>query len=141
MSLPFRLDEVSRDVVLSMTTAENEMRISDEVQNAYDRMHEVSRSSEGVELFIQKQVLSIFGFQPSNEGLVEYQRILSVYGGDEQIMDSVVYLRYSHLYRPITETGHLATDVVLHDLDGGAVSLFDLTDNGRPTVIMAGSIT
>lgn len=141
MSLPFRLDKVSRDVVLAMTTAENDMRISDEIQETYDRMHGATRGSEAVELYMQKEVLSRFGFDPSNEGIVEYQRILQVYGADKEIMDSVVYLRYSHLYRPITETGHLATDVKLYNLDHQQVSLFDLTNNGKPTVIMAGSIT
>ena len=68
------------------------------------------------------------------------KRFIKAIQEDKEIMNSVIYLKYAHLYNPIENVGRQIKNVKLHCLNGENTSLFDIM-NDRPTVIMAGSIT
>ena len=119
-----------------------------------------------MERYIQRNVLKAAGFSPSVENLQRFWQIRDVYeedqvggaGGGEgsaregvgterragqEIMGSVIYLRYAHLLHDCSiPLGAAAPDASLVRLDdGAAVALSDYWRAHANLVILAGSMT
>lgn len=96
-----------------------------------------------MERFIQRNVLKAHGFAPSVDNLNRYWEIRAKYEEDEEIMDSVIYLRYAHLLHDCTiPVGSEAPDAALVTLDGGhPTTLGRYFREHRSVVILAGSMT
>ena len=139
--MEFNLDEVPRATVLDMLRAEDAMRKSDEMQQLYDKTRHIE--GDQVERYIQRNVLKGFGFIPSVENLRSYWGIRAHYGDDDdELMDSVIYLRYAHLLKECSLTlGDACPDASLFSLDGISRKLTNFIEDNDYLVILAGSMT
>lgn len=91
-----------------------------------------------------RNVLKKFGFAPSVENLNRFWKIRAKYGDeDEEIMSSVIYLRYAHLLHDCTiPVGSDAPDADLVTLnDKKPVKLSDYMKENEKLVVLAGSMT
>ncbi len=163
----FSVDEVSRECVLEMLRLEDRWRKSDTMQELYDRTRHLL--SDQVERYIQRNVLKAFGFAPSVENLSQFWTIRAKYEGDQvrtadlpaqgivvlashmrlchtytqEIMSSVIYLRYAHLLHDCSiPVGSAPPDATLVALDDARpTTLSNYWKTNEKLVVMAGSMT
>ena len=91
---------------------------------------------------MQRRILRQHGFAPSLDNLRRYWSIRSYYEDDDEIMQSVIYLRYAHLLKDCPlDLGSLVPNCSLVALDGTTTSLNQYATNNQQLVILAGSIT
>jgi hypothetical protein len=138
--MEFDVNQVDRGLVLKMLKREQELRYSEEMQLMYDSLSH-SIDQEIVEKTIQKQVREEFGFTDSNESIRNYQSIGYLYRDDEEVRQSVNYLRLNIIRDCPIKEGELAPDVSLVNLEGQDCRLQDYLSQSKPLVILAGSLT
>jgi hypothetical protein len=136
------ITKTPRSRVIDLLKTEDSLRRSHEVQLTYDTLHdEIGFSSEIIEDYVQRKTLQKLGYIPSLQNLSEYRTIRQHYCKDSEVMNSVMYLKYAHLYKPCPIVlGRQAPNAVLCDLLGKKRMLMDFAKK-KPLVIMAGSIT
>ncbi len=138
----FDVEIESRAVVLGMLRDEDRRRKSDAMQKLYDDTREEFKDDR-VEQFIQRGVLKAFGFAPTQANLENYWKIRAKYEDDEEMMQSVIYLRYAHLLHECTiPLGAPCPDATLVTVDGERpVRLSDYMGANERLVVLAGSMT
>ena len=146
-SLPsFCAETVGRELLLKMLRREQQLRDSKDIQAQYDAFH-VSGvcSPDSIEMDLQRKVLCEFGFSNADHSLALFWQVPSVWKErlmrDKELRDSVVYLRYRHLFaKDELRVGVDAFDVPVHNPETlESVSLLSLCRGDRPLVVIAGS--
>jgi hypothetical protein len=138
----FDVDVAPRAVVLAMLREEDKRRKSDAMQKLYDDTRDDFKDDR-VEQYIQRSVLKTFGFAPSQANLDNYWKIRAKYEDDEEMMSSVIYLRYAHMLHECTiALGAPCPDAALVTVDGERpVRLSDYMAAHEHLVVLAGSMT
>lgn len=136
--MDFRVKETARKKIIEMLKHENKLRISDKYQEMYDNKQN-DDDQEIVEKTLQKQVLRDFEY--NDDTLEEYNSILSHYRDDEEVKNSVLYMKYNIVEDCPIKIGETVPDSKIIKLDGTPCQLYDFLQDDRPTVILAGSIT
>jgi hypothetical protein len=136
--MDFRVKETARKKIIEMLKHENKLRISDKYQEMYDNKQN-DDDQEIVEKTLQKQVLRDFEY--NDDTLEEYNSILSHYRDDEEVKNSVLYMKYNIVEECPIKIGETVPDSKIIKLDGTPCQLYDFLQDDRPTVILAGSIT
>eukprot|EP01088_Endostelium_zonatum_P015339 TRINITY_DN3712_c0_g1_i2.p1 TRINITY_DN3712_c0_g1~~TRINITY_DN3712_c0_g1_i2.p1 ORF type:complete len:169 (-),score=34.36 TRINITY_DN3712_c0_g1_i2:104-610(-) len=91
--LPSGAEQLDRELVKKMLIRENELRLSDEVQNQFDECSmEDSEGYTQIVTKVQKQVLEENGFEPTDENLILLQSALTMYPNDSELKQ----LLYTH---------------------------------------------
>jgi len=126
---------------------EKELRLSDTIQYAYDSCAVVDdQKYTEVTIELQKQVLREFGFKDDEEGVHIFHSLLSMHPNDPEITDIPYYAKYNRARQGVLQCGDVVENVRVHSLDGTqSVGIMDYyqrqNPNGKPLVLLAGSIT
>ena len=142
----FNVSNVSRDKVIEMLTQEQAVRYSKGIQEAYTQQFIESRESEyvrvNIEAEIQKFILRKFGFSDSEESLEGYWKIPSTYWHDEEVKNSIFYMKLNIFEYPNVKINDDLIDVNLINYQTNElVSLSSLATENKPLVVLAGSMT
>jgi len=139
-----------RQLVLSMLRRDDELRLSDEVQQRYAACGDDSSDKEAVSIEVQKQVVHEHGFHGKVEvleGLEVLRSALYLFPGDAEVRDAAHYLRYNIvkdcplvLNSPVPDMPLLAASI---NPNGPCepTSLHDVAKQADLTVLLAGSHT
>ena len=144
--MEFQINSVNREKILEMTTEEQKVRYSKGIQEAYTTQFYNSKNENyervNIEREIQKYILRKFGFTDSIESLQEYWKIPSTYWNDEEVKNSIFYMKLNIFQYPNVKLEDELIDVPLVDYKtNNIVSLSSLQKPNRPLVILAGSMT
>lgn len=144
--MEFQINSVNREKILEMTTEEQKVRYSKGIQEAYTTQFYNSKNENyervNIEREIQKYILRKFGFTDSIESLQEYWKIPSTYWNDEEVKNSIFYMKLNIFQYPNVKLEDELIDVPLVDYKtNDIVSLSSLQKPNRPLVILAGSMT
>lgn len=144
--MEFQINSVNREKILEMTTEEQKVRYSKGIQEAYTTQFYNSKNENyervNIEREIQKYILRKFGFTDSIESLQEYWKIPSTYWNDEEVKNSIFYMKLNIFQYPNVKLEDELINVPLVDYKtNNIVSLSSLQKPNRPLVILAGSMT
>jgi len=128
-----------------MLVRENELRLSDAVQTAFDQCA-ISDSAKYTDVVegVQKQVLREFGFSDDGASLLMFRSALSMYPNDEEIKNLAYYYKYNRSRQGELYCGAEVdlSKITLKSLDGTqSFQLSQFAVEGKPLVLIAGSIT
>jgi len=138
--------KIELEVLKKMLKRENELRLTHEIQTKYDEcaLTDAKKYTKLTE-DLQKQVLTEFGFDPSNGDLTRYRSALAMYPEEKELKDLVYYYKYNRSRDGTLQVGDSVSlsTLRLSTLDGTsevALSTF-VTSESLPLVLVAGSIT
>ena len=128
-----------RSRVIEMLKFEQKLRYSPEIQKIYSHLY-TQRNNFRIETEIQKYVLTHFGYQETD--LEEYWKIPKLYWEDEEVKNSIFYMKLNIFSYGNLKVGDKMVDVPLYDyVSTKEINLSNLETPGRPLVILAGSMT
>jgi len=142
----FEINSINREKILEMVKEEQVVRYSKGIQEAYTQQFHASKK-EGyervnIEREIQKYILRKFGFKDDENSLEQYWKIPSTYWNDEEIKNSIFYMKLNIFQYPKVKIDDNIVDVELISYDTNAnISLSSLENLGKPLIILAGSMT
>ncbi len=147
---PFDITAVNRNEILEIMRTEQEVRYSDVMQNVYTKQQVRENGAPediapiNVDVEIQKYVLRKFGYSDDAASLQEYWKIPSTYWTDDEIKQSIFYMKHNIFSYPPCSVGGAVVDASLltyPDLSPKSVAELSLRGGKRPVVIFAGSMT
>jgi len=122
-----------KEIAMQMLRRENELRLSEEVQELYRHWD----SSLEITDEVQRRVAHEFGFTD----LHIVRAIVSAYSADPEVSSIPHYVKFNRSKKCLLECGMAVPDVTVHELDGKQVKLSKYVQAGRPLMISAGSYT
>lgn len=143
----FQIETVSRSKILEMVKEEQRVRYSKGIQEAYTQEFYTKQSNPNyqpvrMERQIQKYILRTFGFKDDDFSLAEYWRIPSTYWNDEEVKNSIFYMKLNIFQFPKIQVGDDLVNVSLVNYSTRqAIQLSSLQQSHRPLVLLAGSMT
>ena len=143
----FDINCVTREKVLEMVKDEQTVRYSKGIQEIYTEQYYASSNNPNYKLVniereIQKHILRKYGFTDDETSLSGYWKIPSTYWNDEEVKNSLFYMKYNIFKYPSVKVGDQMIDIELLDYKTNKnVSLSSLQRADRPLVILAGSMT
>lgn len=144
--MDFAISNVERNVILQMTSKEQTVRYSDGIQEAYTKEYHYSKNPNhkrvNIEAKIQKYILRQFGFKDDENSLKEYWKIPSAYWNDEEIKNSIFYMKLNIFQYPKIKLEYDLIDVDLIDYKTNRiVPLSSLQQPEKPLILLSGSMT
>jgi hypothetical protein len=145
--MDFLINDVSRDIILTMLQEEQKVRYSKEIQELYTRQYynkqnNVNYEEVNIEREIQKYILGKFGFNITNKSLTQFWKIPSTYWNDEEIKNSIFYMKLNIFNYPDVKIGDELIDSQLINYETNELTnLKDLQKNNKPLVLLVGSMT
>jgi hypothetical protein len=142
----FILNEVDRALVLELLREEQKVRYSKGVQEAYTQQFYAKQASKTyqpvrIEIEIQKFILNKFGFNSDEESLKEYWKIPSTYWHDEEVKNSIFYMKLNIFEYTKVDLNDDLIDVPLIDYKSNNETMLSSLHQEKPLVILAGSMT
>lgn len=143
----FNIHEIQRNRILEMVTEEQSVRYSKGIQELYTTQfyaaqHNPNYQSVNMEREIQKYILKKFGFTDNDTSLAEYWKIPSTYWRDDEIKNSIFYMKLNIFQYPTLEINDDLIDTHLVDYTTEQeMDLRSLQTPGRPLILLAGSMT
>jgi len=142
----FKIVSVNREKIIEMVKEEQIVRYSKGIQEAYTQQFHTSKNENyervNIEREIQKFILRKFGFKDDTDSLYQYWKIPSTYWNDEEVKNSIFYMKLNIFQYPKLKIDDHMIDVPLIDYNTDTInSLFSLQTHNRPLVILAGSMT
>jgi hypothetical protein len=145
--IDFKINEVERNLVLEMVKEEQSVRYSKGIQEAYTTQFNAQQNNPHyepirIEREIQKYILKKFGFNDNEISLEEYWKIPSTYWKDDEIKNSIFYMKLNIFQYPKVTLNDDIIDASLIDYETDQeINLSSLQNPGRPLIILAGSMT
>ncbi len=145
--IDFILQNVSRDDIIKMLKDEQEVRYSKNIQNIYTQQYYASQQDSNykpvrIEIEIQKYILKKYGYTDNEQSLNEYWKIPSTYWNDEEVKNSIFYMKLNIFQYPKLNVGDNLIDANLIDYNTDEeITLSSLQNKNKPLVILAGSMT
>jgi hypothetical protein len=145
--MDFLISDVSRNVILTMLQEEQKVRYSKEIQDLYTRQYynkqnNVNYEEVNIEREIQKYILGKFGYNITNKSLTEFWKIPSTYWNDEEIKNSIFYMKLNIFNYPKIKIGYELIDSQLINYESNELTnLKDLHTYDKPLVLLVGSMT
>jgi len=140
----FIIENVPRETILKMVKLEQEWRYSKQIQDLYYQAY-IDNIQMGtyIEDQIQQGILNHFNFTYCQKSLEEYRKIPKTYWDDQEVKSSLFYMNLNIFQYPEIKIGDELIDTPILHLDKRKTSLRELSEktNGKPLVILAGSIT
>uniref|UniRef100_A0A6C0H5H2 Uncharacterized protein n=1 Tax=viral metagenome TaxID=1070528 RepID=A0A6C0H5H2_9ZZZZ len=141
MNIEFIISNVPRNTILEMLKKEQEIKYSKEIQDIYT-LKFYNKSTVNIDIEIQKFVLKQFNFTDSKKSLHNYWKIPSTYWNDNEIKNSVFYMKYNIFqYTSLMIDDSIVNCNLIEYPTKKSVSLFDISNQTKPLVLLAGSIT
>lgn len=142
----FMIKLVSRDKILEMVKEEQTVRYSKGIQEVYTQQYHASKNQDyiniNIEQEVQKFILRKFGFKDDNQSLEEYWKIPSTYWKDDEIKNSLFYMKLNIFQYPKVKLDDNMINVNLINYEtNNIVSLASLEKHVRPLIMLAGSMT
>ena len=143
----FYIHNVERNKILEMLKEEQTVRYSKNIQEIYTQQYYLEKNNPNyirvnIEQEIQKYILRKFGFKDDVDSLKEYWKIPSTYWKDEEIKNSIFYMKLNIFNYSKLEINDDMVDAELINYEtNDFVSLKSLQKANRPLVILAGSMT
>jgi hypothetical protein len=142
----FEITKIDRKKILEMVSEEQKVRYSKEIQNIYTEEYYARKNKNyqeiGIEIEIQKYILRKFGFKDDKFSLEQYWKIPSTYWNDDEIKNSIFYMKLNIFQYPKISIDDDLIDVTLIDYStNNEISLSSLKKRDRPLIILAGSMT
>ena len=143
----FKLEEHSRELILKMVKEEQNVRYSKGIQEAYTEQYYTQKTNQkyikvNIEVEIQKYILRRFGFKNNEESLKEYWKIPSTYWNDEEIKNSIFYMKLNIFQYPkLCINDDLIDTKLICYTTNSEISLNSLQTPDRPLILLAGSMT
>lgn len=143
----FILQNVSRDDIIKMLKEEQEVRYSKNIQEIYTQQYYASQKDFNykpisIEIEIQKYILKKYGYTNNEQSLNEYWKIPSTYWNDEEVKNSIFYMKLNIFQYPKINVGDNLIDANLIDYNTDKeITLSSLQNKNKPLVILAGSMT
>lgn len=142
----FFIDQVSRNDILKIVKEEQVVRYSKGIQEAYTQQFYSLKHDNyeriNIEQEIQKFILRKFGFNDTSHSLEEYWKIPSTYWNDEEIKNSLFYMKLNIFCYPKVNPNDDLVDAELIDFQTNtSILLSTLHSKERPLIILAGSMT
>lgn len=143
----FYIHNVERNKILEMLKEEQIVRYSKNIQEIYTQQYYLEKNNPNyirvnIEQEIQKYILRKFGFKDDVDSLKEYWKIPSTYWKDEEIKNSIFYMKLNIFNYSKLEINDDMVDAELINYEtNDFVSLKSLQKANRPLVILAGSMT
>jgi hypothetical protein len=102
----------------------------------------ITNNSVNIDIEIQKHVLNKFGFNSTEEDLKEYWKIPKIYWFDQEVKNSIFYMRYNIFEYSQIKIGESMPNcrLINQSYPHNIVELSKLQTQ-KPLVILAGSIT
>lgn len=137
---------VSREKVIEMLKEEQKVRYSKSIQKLYTKefldSHKEGYKRVSIEAEIQKHILRTFGYKDDEQSLKEYWKIASTYWNDEEVKNSIFYMKLNIFQFPKIQVGDNMIDADLISYpENNCITLSSLETTNRPLVILAGSMT
>eukprot|EP01088_Endostelium_zonatum_P021560 TRINITY_DN85_c0_g2_i1.p1 TRINITY_DN85_c0_g2~~TRINITY_DN85_c0_g2_i1.p1 ORF type:complete len:211 (-),score=51.30 TRINITY_DN85_c0_g2_i1:674-1306(-) len=138
-----------KDVMVKMLRRENEIRLTDNVQEQLDKtIVDDSDSYTAIIEGIQKTVLKQFGFEDNENNLTMYRAALSLYPNDDEIKNEAYYYKYNRSRQGTLKQGDsidLQTLSLYNLSTNQTENVFDIlqvdSNTNLPLVLIAGSIS
>eukprot|EP01088_Endostelium_zonatum_P021561 TRINITY_DN85_c0_g2_i2.p1 TRINITY_DN85_c0_g2~~TRINITY_DN85_c0_g2_i2.p1 ORF type:complete len:220 (-),score=63.57 TRINITY_DN85_c0_g2_i2:674-1333(-) len=138
-----------KDVMVKMLRRENEIRLTDDVQEQLDKsIVDDSDSYTAIIEGIQKTVLKQFGFEDNENNLTMYRAALSLYPNDDEIKNEAYYYKYNRSRQGTLKQGDsidLQTLSLYNLSTNQTENVFDIlqvdSNTNLPLVLIAGSIS
>lgn len=142
----FEINSVTRDKILEMVKEEQVVRYSKGIQEAYTQQFHASKNDNyervNIEREIQKYILRKNGFKDDLSSLEQYWKIPSTYWNDEEVKNSIFYMKLNIFEYPKVAINDNLIDIQLINYNTDNITyLSSLQTSGRPLVILAGSMT
>jgi hypothetical protein len=143
----FDINSISREKILEMVKEEQTVRYSKGIQEIYTlQFNNISNNKNyervNIEREIQKYILRKFGFKDDIDSLEQYWKIPSTYWHDEEVKNSIFYMKYNIFQYPKVKIDNELIDVPLINYNtDDIINLSSLQKTKRPLVILAGSMT
>jgi len=143
----FDITTASRQRVLDMVKEEQKVRYSKGVQEAYTQQYYAMQNTDkfervSIEIEIQKYILRQFGYSDDETSLLQYWKIPSTYWTDEEVKNSIFYMKLNMFQYPKVKYNDPMIDCGLIDFaTKRELLLSSLETPGRPLVLLAGSMT
>lgn len=146
LMIEFNINSVNREKILEMVKEEQIVRYSKGIQDIYTQQYNASKNSNyervNIEQEIQKYILRKFGFKDDYNSLHQYWKIPSTYWNDEEIKNSIFYMKLNIFEYPKVKIDDNIVDVELINYNTNVnMSLSSLENHGKPVIILAGSMT
>lgn len=146
LMIDFDINSVSRENVIEMLKEEQTVRYSKGIQEAYTKQFYASNNENyervNIEREIQKYILRKFGFKDSESSLEQYWKIPSTYWNDEEVKNSIFYMKLNIFQYPKVNIGDKMIDTEVVDYKTNAIiSLSSLETPNKPLILLAGSMT
>jgi hypothetical protein len=144
--IDFEINSVSREKILEMVKEEQTVRYSKGIQEAYTQQFHASKNKNyervNIEREIQKYILRKFGFKDDDKSLEQYWKIPSIYWNDEEVKNSIFYMKLNIFQYPKVKIDDEIIDTPLINYKTNEpISLSSLETPGKPLIILAGSMT
>lgn len=125
-----------------MLKREDELRLSEEVQDKYGLYPESWDWKWQVTDEVQRQVCKEFGFADNvEEGLDLLRSSQVLFPDDEELKQAAHYLKYNiHISCPL-QIGCVVPNIPLYNLSGEETQLHDVAKLHKKTMVLAGSHT
>jgi hypothetical protein len=145
--MDFYIQDVDRYTILSMLKEEQKMRYSKEIQELYTRQYYNKENNPNYEIIniereIQKFILERFGYNSTNNSLEEYWKIPSTYWNDEEVKNSIFYMKLNIFsYSDIKEGDELKDSELINYETNELTKLSQLHTVIKPLILLVGSMT
>ena len=143
--MEFLVSLVPVSKIKEMLTYEEKIKYSDEMQEIYSKQYyenkNVVNKLLNLDVEIQRHVLETFGFSSNQTDLEEYWQIPSLYKNNEDIVNSVFYIRYNIFEFEKIKLGEKIPNCRLINTEKQEITLNMLHNNDKPLVVLAGSLT
>jgi hypothetical protein len=143
----FILENVDRLKIIDILKEEEKVRYSKQIQEIYTTQYYNSLKTPtykniNIEREIQKHILKYYGYDDSDESLKEYWKIPLYYWNDEEVKNSIFYMKLNIFQYPKIKIGDDLSDVDLMEYKNDKnIKLSDLSSNEKPLIILSGSMT
>jgi hypothetical protein len=143
----FKIENINRNTILEMVKEEQKVRYSKTIQQAYTDQYYAQKNNPEykvvrIEIDIQKFILRQFGFKYDTNSLNEYWKIPSMYWTDEEIKNSIFYMKLNMFQYPkISIDDDLIDTQLIGYSSNNKILLSSLQNQDRPLIILAGSMT
>lgn len=145
--IDFNINKVERNKILEMVKEEQKIRYSKGIQEIYTKQYYATKENPNyepimIEREIQKHILKNFGFNDNDNSLEQYWKIPLTYWNDDEIKNSIFYMKLNIFQYPKVKIGDDIIDSNLIEYKSGKeINLCSLQKPERPLVILAGSMT
>jgi hypothetical protein len=139
--ITFNVLNVEREKIIEMLSYEEKVKYSDEIQEIYSSQY-INKTPLNIDIEIQCHVLQNFGFTSTQKDLEEYWKIPKKYWNDNEVKNSIFYMRYNIFeYSQIKKGESIPKCRLINPFFPDKIIELSTLQTYKPLILLAGSIT